>query len=298
MVNNLFVDEENVTGTMDELFSRKIDKEVLYEVVSKYAFDNFHIDNLKSPGGSKIGSIHCRNYCCGNCEQMTFRFGQVDGEENMYVCDPKNQVNKTYWGSPSAVSEHQRKGCGLGKRTMSNFVILNDRSFQKLFHKVFSKNPFDAASLINKPGLINTLFEQYFSVNKNAKMRTGSPSSKKRICNAYICHMREKLVSSSVNEYSKLPLWLKKFLIVNHNSDITVVLQCDSEKRFLRLYVGLPLALHVGKITMPFLVCDGHHYRTSLFDGVIFGISSRDGYGNCCLLSFSIIPVENIRHSV
>jgi len=100
---------------------------------------------------------------------MTFRFGQVDGEENMYVCDPKNQVNTTYWGSSSAVSEHQRNGCGLGNRTMSNFVILNDRSFQKLFHKVFSKNPFDAASLINKPGLINTLFEQYFSIKKIQK---------------------------------------------------------------------------------------------------------------------------------
>ena len=39
MVNNVFVDEENVTGTMDELFSTKIDKEDLHQVVSKYAVD-------------------------------------------------------------------------------------------------------------------------------------------------------------------------------------------------------------------------------------------------------------------
>lgn len=111
-------------------------------------------------------------------------------------------------------------------------------------------------------------------------------------------HLRTQLVSPTGSVYNELPAWLQTFIKVNKGKGISVFLKCDSEDRFLRLYVGLPMARQVGKLTLPVLICDGHHYQTASFTGVFSGLCSKDGYGNSVLRSFSIIPIENDRHLV
>ena len=69
-----------------------------------------------------------------------------------------------------------------------------------------------------------------------------------------------------------------------------------NENLYLRLFVGLPIALHIGFLTAPVIVCDGAHYRTPSYTGKLFSYYAKDGYGKPMLLSFAVIPKECVRH--
>ena len=115
------------------------------------------------------------------------------------------------------------------------------------------------------------------------------------VYNALVRHLHSTELSSA-SSYNLLPLWLSKFLHVNKSKDVSVALQCDVSNRFLRLFVGLPIARHIGTLTAPIIVGDAHHYKTVSFDGRLYAITSKDGYGKTVLLSLTIIPEENVRH--
>ena len=285
---SLFIDGGNIHGTMEELKTRTINGNILMHVVSKYAFDNFGITQLKNSGGKKEKTLQKRHYHSEELyigdKPISFTFIEVSKNSNNYKYIPELGKGIT------------DKGECIGAKKINNFIILNDKLWQSQFKEILSSDPLDAAAKMKQNGVVTRLFKSYFLSKPGFRMKNDSKMSKVRIAYAYIFYLRETLVSSRTGEYSRLPIWLKKFLLANVDKKITVIMQCDEENRFLRLYIGFPMALHVGKLTLPFLVCDGHHFKTASYTGIMFGICSKDGYGNSALLSFSIIPIENIRH--
>lgn len=99
-------------------------------------------------------------------------------------------------------------------------------------------------------------------------------------------------------KYLKLPATLQHIIELNKTSGVSIslALQVDVNGRFLRLYIGLPIALYVGELTLPIMSTDVFHFQTPSFDGRMVCTVSKDGYGKVVLLSISIIPTENVRH--
>ena len=95
-----------------------------------------------------------------------------------------------------------------------------------------------------------------------------------------------------------MPAVLQEIIGLNKTAgvNISLALQVDVRGRFLRLFIGLPIALYVGELTLPILSTDAFHFQTPSFTGRAVCTVSKDGYGKAVLLSISIVPTENVRH--
>jgi len=80
------------------------------------------------------------------------------------------------------------------------------------------------------------------------------------------------------------------------NPTVTVALQGDQRNQVYRLFVGFPIAKHHGKLTIPILIADCHHFQTPHYDGVALVIVSKTGYGHTILHAFAILPIEDTNH--
>ena len=90
-------------------------------------------------------------------------------------------------------------------------------------------------------------------------------ATSKRIIKLYIIHLCSRYLCPAEGVYNQLPIWLQRFIKLNNGKELFVFLQCDSYNCFLCLYVGLPIARYVGKLTILISICDGHHYKTASF---------------------------------
>ena len=96
--------------------------------------------------------------------------------------------------------------------------------------------------------------------------------------------------------FLELPVFLQ--LLVERNEQTTsVALQTeDGNDTFLRFFMGFPIALELGKLTMDVLVADCFHYKTPSYEGVCMNIVSRTGFGCTILCAIAIIPIEDSNH--
>ena len=52
----------------------------------------------------------------------------------------------------------------------------------------------------------------------------------------------------------------------------------------------------MGDLTLPIMSIDAFHFKTNSFTGRLVNLCSKDPYGKAVLLSFAIVPEENVRH--
>ena len=82
-------------------------------------------------------------------------------------------------------------------------------------------------------------------------------STKKTMVKVLTDHLHRRMAL----KYLQLPYDLQQLLEINKTSGlkISIALQTDLDGRFLRLFIGLPIALQVGVLTLPILSIDGCH---------------------------------------
>jgi hypothetical protein len=96
-------------------------------------------------------------------------------------------------------------------------------------------------------------------------------------------------------EFDELPSFLH--LLAENNKNLTVALQSEANlNSFFRLFVGFPIALEVGQLTMDVMVTDCFHQKSLNYDGVVMHIVSRTGFGRTVLCAIAIIPIEDTNH--
>ena len=112
--------------------------------------------------------------------------------------------------------------------------------------------------------------------------------------NSIVDNMIDILYHKMAREYKMIPQQLIDLITINPN--LSVNLNTDAQGQFLRCFVGFPIALHVGTLTLPILIADCFFYRTPSFNGVVFNLCSKTPYGDTILLCFAILPIKKSRH--
>ena len=62
------------------------------------------------------------------------------------------------------------------------------------------------------------------------------------------------------------------------------------------IFMGFPIALELGKLTMDVLIADYFHYRTPNYDGVCMNMVTKTGFGLTILCAIAVILIENTNH--
>ena len=316
MSAHVFVDEGFKEKTMSELKGRRIEKDKIQAIAALYAFENYGIPSLQSVGG---GSKSERFYACSSCQNYYFRFKEC-GVDTWQLDTPSKNAKPRVRSTNSAGvkspmvsfqrlnkirngehfdNQHAKKCCmstGTTYRQKSlefqnqgfgRLIILNSNHFPGQFRKEFSEEPTDAIRQLTKKKITSVLGNVCILMKVNHSI---DGTSLKQIFYAYVQHLYTK----KKREYFGFDTTLA--IIAKNNPTMTVVMQCDAHDRFLRLFIGLPIALHLDSFFFPVIICDGTHYRTSSYTGKIFGFYAHDSFGTSILIAVAIIPEENIRH--
>ena len=300
-----YYDTQFKSGTLAELQQRTIPELQLHAVVQLYAFSLFGITQVLASGG---GCSNHKLFYCKSCHNDKGNLGSssimgvkfelvgsktpsLDRTKNMYKW-AQDQLINGWENAHKRARSFCPPTCGHHKE-LTNHVVINHPKLLPLFIEKFTDDPQHAMCLQKKSekkkDLIKTFFDQLPPYSYKSKNVGDS------VYDALVRYLHSTELSSA-STYNLLPLWLSKFLHVNKSKDVSVALQCDVSNRFLRLFVGLPIARHIGTLTAPIIVGDAHHYKTVSFDGRLYAITSKDGYGKTVLLSLTIIPEENVRH--
>ena len=310
-----YVDECLKEGTINELESRCIHQDYLKPAIDYYAFNEYGITSLVSAGG---GNKNERRYKCLYCNSCFFKFKRV-GETDFFqlktsVDDILTSRDKQTIGY--SYKKFKPKSCN--SLVTTNYIhinecqktkneegsihhphiVLNHPTFQRLYKEKFGENPIHTIHNMTADST-DALFTHFQDVTKcrlSKKTDEGYKSFSKaaltNVVNAYTDHLHRNMIWNYLN----LPGELQQLIDMNKSKGLSIVLQNDTKGRFLRPFIGLPIAAHVGDLTLPILSADGFHFRTPSFTGQLFCLCSKDGYGRAVLLSFSIIPKENVAH--
>jgi len=284
-ISEIFYDDfPNPTHNMLELQERQIDPDHLFHIAKIYAYRNFGITNLVWKEGAR-GTT--RTYGCSKCD-FRMRFDEVGKNTKKFILS--KTISYEMWKDAS----HHQHMCQKHEISTSKtkvikdtLIVLNHPDFLKAFKDLLGEDPIEAVHI--KTDAISSSIGNEFNTkyNHNAIF---SQQTWSKIVNSMIDILHRK----AVLQYTFLPHFMRA--LIAKNKRVTAMLQTDVKGRFLRLFVGLPAALLVGKLTMPFYVADCFHYKCSTYDGSMFAIVSKNGYGESVLLAIAIIPIEKTRH--
>ena len=97
-------------------------------------------------------------------------------------------------------------------------------------------------------------------------------------------------------DFRELPVFLKLLIQLNKHSTSAVLQTEQGNNSFLQFFMGFPISLELGKLTMDVLVANCFHYKTPSYDGVCMNIVTRTGFGRTILGAIAAIPIENSNH--
>jgi hypothetical protein len=277
-------DFPNPTHTMSELKVRQINEQNLHNIARIYAYSNYRITELAWKAGTRSQT---RIYGCQHCDfRMCFRKVKDIQKHKFILTDHETYMN--WKDAETHTRVCQSYVISSDKNAIAETtIVLNHPDFLKAFKDLLGDDPIQAAHI--KTGNICTLIAEQFKTKykHNAPFHAGSWGK-------LVNNMIDILHRKAVLQYTFLPGFLRE--LIAKNKKLTVMLQTDVSGRFLRLFVGFPAALLVGKLTMAFYVADCFHYKCSTYDGDIFAVVSKNGYGESVLLAIGIIPKEKTRH--
>ena len=273
----------NPMHTMCELKVRQIEADHLLQIAKIYAYRNYGITKLVWKGG-RSGAT--RIYGCKKCD-FEMHFVKVENTNKFILT--KNETHEK-WKNASfhrtTCQKHEISTCTTNA-IKDTHIVLNHPDFLKSFKLFLGDDPIQAVHI--KTDAICTLIENEFKTKYKHNVGFGVPTWSK-IVNTMIDILHRK----AALQYAFLPEFLLE--LIDKNDEVSVMLQTDEDGRFLRLFVGLPAALRVGELTVPYYVADCFHYKCSSYDGAMFAIVSKNGYGETVLLAIAIIPIEKTRH--
>ena len=106
--------------------------------------------------------------------------------------------------------------------------------------------------------------------------------------------VEDSVYSKSAEMYNQLPSFLNA--LTDANPNVSAALQNDSEGRFCRLWIGMPIAKQHGVTTQPIYVVDCFHSKSRMYGGVIMAFSSRTGFGRTVVEAAAWLPGESTPH--
>ena len=289
-VKPMFYDLGQNALTFEELRARTIPARDVFNVACNYANALFGVAQLRHGRSTKNATV--RYYKCACCS-LRIRFDRktlgVRGEDYFVLhagSFPHHLLDRSNGGS----SPH-REICNQPKSKLITkpFIVLNHPHFLVSFQEYLPLNSIVAVHLKDKY-IVRNIKLMFEKGNKSPNKAPLSPTS----WNNIIDNMIDILHKQLAREYKLLP---KKLVdLITANPDISVNLNTDEDGRLLRLFVGFPMARHVGTLTLPIYIADCFFYKIPSFNGVIFNICSKTPYGDIILLCFAILPKEKTRH--
>jgi hypothetical protein len=106
--------------------------------------------------------------------------------------------------------------------------------------------------------------------------------------------VQDSIYLKSSKTYDHLPAFVKALTATNPN--VSAALQNDSEGRFCRFWIGLPIAKYHAVLTQPIYVVDCFHSKCTMYGGVIMAFSSRTGFGRTVTEAAAWLPNESTPH--
>ena len=146
------------------------------------------------------------------------------------------------------------------KNIHHNMLLLNHPRFPEFYYRHFERdrvidnirltwNKELARKVLGEFKLHTQLdLRNYFYDGKNQRNLTPE-----RILLGFILQEHHLLLS----RYSNFAKLLSSFADQNSKQELTVILEEDIQSRFLRLFIGFPIAKHVGRLTLPIVAVDG-----------------------------------------
>jgi hypothetical protein len=275
---NLFdkIDMWHGDRTWAALASRVFHTSDLFSIVQFHAYINSNVQRMVQDVNSTGATTRCYKCKVGSCGwSILFRRESATRGLN------KNHIPKWKMDDTSTTNNHFTQcDCQSPTTGIPGSTLVNMSQFHN-----FVRRTFVPSQTISHNTAITLLISEGIQVRfDNAQYSKCTVAVTKYILQVLV-----------PREFAELPSFLH--LLADKNKNLTVALQSEvNTNSFLRLFVGFPIALEVGELTMDVMVTDCFHQKSKNYDGVVMHIVSRTGFGRTILCAIAIIPIEDTNH--
>jgi hypothetical protein len=280
--NNLLydqIDQWHGGKTWSALASRTIRTTHLFHIVQLHAFLNSQVQKIQQDT-NKCGSGIRVFKCVGEGCPWSIKFRATDQHNTKNHTWKMDDTFTNDGGSSTGPLHLIRCECQSSSTGIPGSILVNLPAFHD-----FVRDSFVPTALSRPKTVVALLKAQQIHV----RFSNGQYSKCKAAVTKYIMQV---IVP---REYARLPAFLHR--LASKNKNLTVALQSEANTNsFFRLFLGFPIALEVGELTMDVLVTDCFHQKCKSYDGVVMHIVSRTGFGRTVLCAIAIIPIEDTNH--
>ena len=275
------------------LCTRYLAQTEVHAILSVHAYNLFNIPKLVA--GPVNRALAKNKYYHCSCSKFRIRVNRIDdgatGDDRKWKIDPNYMQpgeavvggGCSYLYQPKKkIPYHEAKcHCVHSNIKLKQTVVANIPIIQTWIEE--DLHPLKKATTFND--MIKKAAQQGISFNF-----VNSPSQWTVIKQA----VQDSIYLKSSKMYHHLPAFVNALTATNPN--VSAALQNDSEGRFCRFWIGLPIAKQHGVFTQPIYVVDCFHSKCTMYGGVIMAFSSRTGFGRTVVEAAAWLPNESTPH--
>ena len=242
----IFYDLYQKKRDLAELSGRCIPPSDVCKVARNYCYAMFNCAQLKFDGGHN-GRV--RNYTCDYCK-LRIRFTRKSSATDEGFVLETSMFPHLLLHRPGHTPHSQLCPSIESKTITDRAIILNHPFFFQCFQKYLPLNTIAAIHM--KTGKIVSDIQTMFETGEGNQRNY---TDLKRVSwHSIVDNMIDILYHKMAREYKMIPRQLIDLITINPK--LSVNLNTDPQGRFLRCFVGFPIALHVGTLTLPILIAD------------------------------------------